>query len=172
MSCTVRHSRAVYGTVLGSKHKLDSVKPSSRHDCSADIPHSISSSSSSSTHCGFFGRYDCSADIWSLGITLLEFALGQAPLQNCNLDQILMKTLNEPPPILESADRRKRFTEVRQQQWTKYHMHVHLLQSPTKKQLQPGLVLPSWPQLRMVQHMLSLRAGASIRMWLCAWCAM
>jgi serine/threonine-protein kinase OSR1/STK39 len=61
------------------------------------------------------GRYDCSADIWSLGITLLEFALGQAPLQNCNLDQILMKTLNEPPPILESSDRRKRFTEVRQQ---------------------------------------------------------
>jgi serine/threonine protein kinase len=58
------------------------------------------------------GRYDCSADIWSFGITLLEFALGQAPLQNCNLDQILMKTLNEPPPILESSDRRKRFTEV------------------------------------------------------------
>jgi serine/threonine-protein kinase OSR1/STK39 len=62
-----------------------------------------------------FGRYDCSADIWSLGITLLEFALGQAPLQNCNLDQILMKTLNEPPPILESSDRRKRFTEVHQE---------------------------------------------------------
>ena len=60
----------------------------------------------------FSCRYDCSADIWSFGITLLEFALGQAPLQNCNLDQILMKTLNEAPPILESADRRKRFTEV------------------------------------------------------------
>lgn len=57
-------------------------------------------------------RYDCSADIWSFGITVLELALGQAPLQNCNLDQILMKTLNEPAPVLESADRRKRFTAV------------------------------------------------------------
>ena len=76
-----------------------------------------------------FGRYDCSADIWSLGITLLEFALGQAPLQNCNLDQILMKTLNEPPPILESSDRRKRFTEVR---WSCEHKLTSTLPSPAE----------------------------------------
>lgn len=72
------------------------------------------------------GSYDCSADIWSLGITLLEFALGQAPLQNCNLDQILMKTLNEPPPILESSDRRKRFTEVLRQLQTYFWQHTFI----------------------------------------------
>jgi len=56
-------------------------------------------------------EYNCAADIWSFGITLLEFALGAAPLADFSLDQILMKTLNEPAPVLESTDRRKKFTE-------------------------------------------------------------
>jgi serine/threonine protein kinase len=87
-----------------------------------------------------FGRYDCSADIWSLGITLLEFALGQAPLQNCNLDQILMRTLNEPPPILESSDRRKRFTEVRKEEAvdTKSQARLHLPHRYTKDSSNTG----------------------------------
>lgn len=61
---------------------------------------------------GAWRRYNCAADIWSFGITLLEFALGAAPLADFSLDQILMKTLNEPAPVLESTDRRKKFTEV------------------------------------------------------------
>lgn len=59
------------------------------------------------------GRYDCAADIWSFGITLLELALGEAPLAHFNLDQIMLRTMNNEPPVLESSDRRKRFTNVR-----------------------------------------------------------
>ena len=122
-SPSMQHSHAVCGTIPGSSK--DTVKL-----------------------VVFFGRYDCSADIWSLGITLLEFALGQAPLQNCNLDQILMKTLNEPPPILESSDRRKRFTEVLRSCEPTSEAHNTVACTPglmkryTKALLQPAFVMP------------------------------
>lgn len=44
---------------------------------------------------------------------MLELALGAAPLAHFNLDQIMMKTMNDEAPVLESSDRRKRFTKVR-----------------------------------------------------------
>ena len=57
-------------------------------------------------------RYDCSADIWAFGMTLLELATGSAPYAQLGLDQIMMKTINDDPPRLQSNDRRKKFTEV------------------------------------------------------------
>lgn len=58
-------------------------------------------------------RYDCASDMWSFGMTLLELATGQAPYANLGLDQIMMKTMNDDPPRLESSDRRKLYSEVR-----------------------------------------------------------
>ena len=57
-------------------------------------------------------RYDCSADIWSFGMTLLELATGSAPYAQLSLDQIMIKTMNDDPPRLQSNDRRKKFSEV------------------------------------------------------------
>ena len=57
-------------------------------------------------------RYDCAADIWSFGMTLLELATGSAPYAALNLDQIMIKTMNDDPPRLCSTDRRKKYTEV------------------------------------------------------------
>ncbi len=57
-------------------------------------------------------RYDCAADIWSFGMTLLELATGSAPYAALSLDQIMIKTMNDEPPRLCSTDRRKKYTEV------------------------------------------------------------
>ena len=57
-------------------------------------------------------RYDCAADIWSFGMTLLELATGSAPYAQLSLDQIMIKTMNDEPPRLCSTDRRKKYTEV------------------------------------------------------------
>ena len=59
-------------------------------------------------------RYDCAADIWSFGMTLLELATGSAPYAQLSLDQIMIKTMNDEPPRLCSTDRRKKYTEAGQ----------------------------------------------------------
>lgn len=46
--------------------------------------------------------YNEKADIWSVGITALELARGYAPYANLQPMQVLIKTLNEKPPSLES----------------------------------------------------------------------
>ena len=48
-------------------------------------------------------NYDCSADIWGLGITCLEMATGTAPYSEYNPMKILSDILNKPPPSLESC---------------------------------------------------------------------
>ena len=65
--------------------------------------------------------YDCAADMWSFGMTLLELATGQAPYASLGLDQILMKTMNEDAPRLERSNRRQRFSEVRSPKGGEYH---------------------------------------------------
>ncbi|XP_069087832.1 dual specificity mitogen-activated protein kinase kinase 7 isoform X1 [Pleurodeles waltl] len=45
--------------------------------------------------------YDIRADVWSLGISLVELATGQFPYINCKTDfEVLTKVLQEEPPLL------------------------------------------------------------------------
>ncbi|XP_025112798.1 dual specificity mitogen-activated protein kinase kinase 7-like [Pomacea canaliculata] len=54
--------------------------------------------------------YDIRADVWSLGISLVELATGEFPYKNCRTDfEVLTKVLQEDPPQLSrefSADLR------------------------------------------------------------------
>ncbi|XP_052789585.1 dual specificity mitogen-activated protein kinase kinase 7-like isoform X2 [Mya arenaria] len=45
--------------------------------------------------------YDIRADVWSLGISLVELATGEFPYKNCKTDfEVLTKVLQEEPPLL------------------------------------------------------------------------
>ncbi|CAG5130712.1 unnamed protein product [Candidula unifasciata] len=47
--------------------------------------------------------YDIRADVWSLGISLVELATGEFPYKNCKTDfEVLTKVLQEEPPELGS----------------------------------------------------------------------
>ncbi|XP_048450752.1 dual specificity mitogen-activated protein kinase kinase 7-like, partial [Rhincodon typus] len=48
--------------------------------------------------------YDIRADVWSLGISLVELATGQFPYKNCKTDfEVLTKVLQEDPPLLPQS---------------------------------------------------------------------
>jgi mitogen-activated protein kinase kinase 7 len=45
--------------------------------------------------------YDIRADVWSLGITLVELATGNFPYKDCKTDfEVLTKVLQDDPPSL------------------------------------------------------------------------
>ena len=46
-------------------------------------------------------HYDIRADVWSLGITLVEMATGHFPYKDCKTDfEVLTKVLQDDPPFL------------------------------------------------------------------------
>ncbi|WIA42340.1 hypothetical protein OEZ86_008352 [Tetradesmus obliquus] len=45
--------------------------------------------------------YDASADMWSVGITMIELAQGRPPLSRAHPMRVLMDTINNPPPSLD-----------------------------------------------------------------------
>ncbi|XP_033168634.1 dual specificity mitogen-activated protein kinase kinase hemipterous isoform X1 [Drosophila mauritiana] len=46
-------------------------------------------------------KYDIRADVWSLGITLVELATARSPYEGCNTDfEVLTKVLDSEPPCL------------------------------------------------------------------------
>ncbi|XP_030567518.1 dual specificity mitogen-activated protein kinase kinase hemipterous-like [Drosophila novamexicana] len=50
-------------------------------------------------------KYDIRADVWSLGITLVELATARSPYEGCNTDfEVLTKVLDSEPPCLPSGD--------------------------------------------------------------------
>ncbi|TMW49936.1 hypothetical protein DOY81_004975 [Sarcophaga bullata] len=51
-------------------------------------------------------KYDIRADVWSLGITLVELATARSPYEGCNTDfEVLTKVLDSDPPCLPNDDK-------------------------------------------------------------------
>ena len=50
--------------------------------------------------------YDIRADVWSLGVSLVELAVGKFPYSNCTTDfEVLTKVIqSEPPKLPQNAN--------------------------------------------------------------------
>ncbi|KAK9817257.1 hypothetical protein WJX72_011944 [[Myrmecia] bisecta] len=56
--------------------------------------------------------YNTLADIWSFGITILELAHGHAPFARFPPMKVLLMTIQNPPPTLESDSGKKHFSKA------------------------------------------------------------
>ncbi|KAF6260214.1 putative serine/threonine protein kinase [Scenedesmus sp. NREL 46B-D3] len=56
--------------------------------------------------------YDASADIWSVGITLMELALGKPPLARLPPMRIILNTVINPPPTLQDSPDGRKFSKA------------------------------------------------------------
>ena len=58
--------------------------------------------------------HDEKADVWSLGITAMELAMGYAPYSDRTTAKVMMAIMNSEPPSLPNEDSRwdKRFCKL------------------------------------------------------------
>ena len=52
--------------------------------------------------------YDCQADVWSLGITAIELGIGEAPYAQMEPLKVMVRTLDHPPPTLDSLSKERK----------------------------------------------------------------
>lgn len=57
-------------------------------------------------------RYGQEADMWAFGMTILELAYGQAPLEHLNFEGLVCHTLFEEPPRLQRNWQGHNFSKV------------------------------------------------------------
>jgi len=93
--------------------------------------------------------YDYKADVWSFGITALELAKGYAPYAKYAPMKVLLMTIQEPPPSLESYDEILPYTNSFQ------NMIKLCLQKDPKKR-------PNCEQLLLHKHFQGLKLDSNI----------
>lgn len=50
-------------------------------------------------------EYDIRADVWSVGISLIELAKGEYPYKGCNSEfEVLTRIVSDPAPVLKSDE--------------------------------------------------------------------
>ncbi|KAM8720641.1 hypothetical protein ACLKA7_006648 [Drosophila subpalustris] len=112
-------------------------------------------------------KYDIRADVWSLGITLVELATARSPYEGCNTDfEVLTKVLDSEPPCLprgEGFNFSQQFHEFVIKCLTKNHQdrpkYPELLEQPFIKIYEQAKVdVPNW-----FQNVVDSAAGKRIR---------
>ncbi|XP_043071929.1 dual specificity mitogen-activated protein kinase kinase hemipterous [Drosophila grimshawi] len=112
-------------------------------------------------------KYDIRADVWSLGITLVELATARSPYAGCNTDfEVLTKVLDSEPPCLpfgEDYNFSQQFRDFVIKCLTKNHQdrpkYPELLAQPFIKIYEQAKVdVPSW-----FQNVVDSAAGRRLR---------
>ncbi|KAK7095357.1 dual specificity mitogen-activated protein kinase kinase 7-like isoform X1 [Littorina saxatilis] len=88
--------------------------------------------------------YDIRADVWSLGISLVELATGEFPYKNCRTDfEVLTKVLQEEPPQLSrdfSDDLRSFVRDCLTKDYKRRPKYKRLLEHPFLKRSEAEVV--------------------------------
>ena len=103
-------------------------------------------------------RYNSLADIWSFGITILELAHGHAPFAKLPPMKVLLMTIQNPPPTLESDSGKKHFSKV----------GVQLRRCPALHPLSDRKHSPAMPDLQTAAPALthtSGHPGTTLQLW-------